>query len=764
VVELGRGRSRVLTWLPDAAWRRRGDWPWLDRVRERAEQLSAWIGAHAAIEADRVQLFPWIAVAFGTGIAAYFAADREPVVWIVVAIAATLIAAAFVVRGSRWFAGLALVAAAAAGFATASLKTARIEHGVLARPMFSVTVAGFVEVREERERSDRFVLRLTRFEPARATADAPPNIERIRLSVKKGTAPVVGSHVELKARLSPPFTALRPGGYDFARDIYFQRIGASGFVLGAIKPLAAPETGGGWRLRYAVTIAGMRDAIDARIRQTVSGDARAIASALLTGKRDAISAPVNEAMYVSGLGHVLSISGYHMAIVAGAVFFAVRALLALFPALTAGFAIKKGAAVAALAAATFYLLLSGAEVATQRSYLMTAVVLIGVMVDRRAITFRTLAVAAMAVMLVAPEAVVHPSFQMSFAATLGLVALMDRDRALFSTADSSGVARAALWGGREIAILALASLVAGFATMPYAAFHFNRATPYGVVSNLLAMPIVSGLVMPAGLLGLLSAPFGFDGVFWRLMEWGIGWMITVAQWVAALPGAVGRVPAFGMAPLLLATLGMIVIALMRTPLRWCGVALALPAIALALSARQPDVLIASDGQNVAVRAADGRLRFMQTKKDDFAVRAWLAADADARAADDKSLAQGVRCDDAGCAVQMGDGRYAAIAKRADAFADDCEKARLIVTARQPPPGCKATIFSVERLRETGSVALYGRTGGFVVDSVTPAGSNRPWARNALAMDEAGEAPPARGSAARPADAAPSVDNLPPEDQ
>ncbi len=208
-----------------------------------------------------------------------------------------------------------------------------------------------------------------------------------------------------------------------------------------------------------------------------------------------------------------------------------------------------------MAAATFYLLLSGAEVATQRSFLMTAVVLIGVMVDRRAITFRTLAVAAMAVMLVAPEAVVHPSFQMSFAATLGLVALMDRDRALFSTADSSGVARAALWGGREIAILALASLVAGFATMPYAAFHFHRATPYGVVSNLLAMPVVSGLVMPAGLLGLLAMPFGFDGVFWRLMELGIGWMIAVAQWVAALPGAVGRVPAFGMAPLLLATLG-----------------------------------------------------------------------------------------------------------------------------------------------------------------------------------------------------------------
>jgi competence protein ComEC len=237
-------------------------------------------------------------------------------------------------------------------------------------------------------------------------------------------------------------------------------------------------------------------------------------------------------------------------------------------------------------------------------------------------------------------------------------------------------------------------------------------------------------------------------------------MIAVAQWVAALPGAVGRVPGFGIAPLLLATLGMIVIALLRTPLRWCGCLLVLPAVALALATRQPDILIASNGQNVAVRGSDGRLRFMQTKKDDFAVRAWLAADADARAADDKTLAQGVRCDDAGCAVQTPDGRYVTIAKRSDAFADDCEKARVIVTARQPPAGCKAMIFGQERLRETGSVALYSRAAGFAVEAVTPAGGNRPWARNALAADDAGEA----GSTSRLPDATPSVENLPPEDQ
>ena len=264
--------------------------------------------------------------------------------------------------------------------------------------------------------------------------------------------------------------------------------------------------------------------------------------------------PVNDAMFISGLGHVLSISGYHMAVVAGVVFFAVRALLALFPALTVGFPIKKWSAAAALAAAAFYLLLSGAEVATQRSFFMTAVVLIAVMVDRRAITFRTLAVAAMIVLAIAPEALVHPSFQMSFAATLGLVALVQIGMPrLFATPDNSATARVALWGGRELMMLVLASLVAGLATTPYAAFHFHRVTPYGVLANLAAMPVVSALVMPAGLLGLVAMPFGFDGVFWAIMGVGIDWMIVVTQWVAALPGAIGRMAAFGIGPLIAAS-------------------------------------------------------------------------------------------------------------------------------------------------------------------------------------------------------------------
>ncbi|KRR12920.1 competence protein ComEC [Bradyrhizobium valentinum] len=679
----------------------------------------------ARAEAGAGRLLPWVPVAFGTGIAFYFAADHEPVLSVAAIVAIMLGAVAILLRRQKFFPIAVMIAAVAAGFAVATWKTARVAHGVLARPMFSVSLTGFVETRDIRERTDRFVLRVATMESARGAT----KLERVRLSVKKGTAPLVGSFVELKARLLPPLSPVRPGSYDFSRDMFFAGIGASGFVMGAIKTAKPPE-GAGLRLRYSAFMQELRDTIDARIRTTLEGDKRAIATALLTGRRDAISPPVNDAMFISGLGHVLSISGYHMAVVAGVVFFAVRALLALFPTLTVGYAIKKWSAAAALVAAAFYLLLSGAEVATQRSFFMTAVVLIAVMVDRRAITFRTLAVAAMIVLTVAPEALVHPSFQMSFAATLGLVALVQIGMPrLFATADHTATARAALWGGREVTMLLLASLVAGLATTPYAAFHFHRITPYGVLANLAAMPVVSAVVMPMGLLGLVAMPFGFDGVFWAIMGAGIDWMIAVTQWVAALPGAVGRVPAFGIGPVIAASLGIILLGLLRTPLRWSGAVLVLVAALWAARVPQPDILISADGRNVGVRGQDGKLRLMHAAKgsrDAFLLKEWLAADADARTAADVSLTAGVSCDDFGCVMQVAGGGFVAHAFKPEALSDDCERAALIVTLRQAPAACAASVIDAERLRRQGALALRRGRDGFVVEAAKSRGIDRPW--------------------------------------
>jgi competence protein ComEC len=758
MAERGRTRTQGVagTWPPREAARAGGITPsgfiaWPSLIAK----LREWIAA----EAGAGRLLPWVPVAFGTGIAFYFAADREPVLPVAALAATALCGAAFWLRRQKIFPLLVMIAALAAGFATATWKTARVSHGVLARPAYSVSLSGFVETRDIRERTDRFVLRVTQMDSPRAVA----KLERVRLSVRKGTAPAVGSFVELKARLQPPLAPMRPGSYDFGRDMYFQGIGASGFVMGAIKT-AEPPASGGLSLRYAAFMQGLRDAIDARIRTALDGDRRAIATALLTGRRDAISAPVNDAMFISGLGHVLSISGYHMAVVAGVVFFAVRALLALIPGLTVHFPIKKWSAAAALAAAAFYLLLSGAEVATQRSFFMTAVVLIAVMVDRRAVTFRTLAVAAMIVLTVAPEALVHPSFQMSFAATLGLVALVQIGMPrLFASPDNSATARVALWGGREIATLALASLVAGLATTPYAAFHFHRVTPYGVLANLAAMPVVSAIVMPAGLLGLVAMPFGFDGVFWRIMGGGIDWMIVVTQWVAALPGAIGRMAAFGAGPLIAASLGIILLGLLRTPLRWSGAAVLVLAVIWAVAVPQPDILISADGHNVGVRGKDGRLHLMRMGKDAFLVKEWLAADADPRQPADGSLAEGVSCDEAGCVAQMGDGALVALALKPDALSDDCGRAALVVTARQAPPSCSPPVIDLERLRRQGAMVLSRTGSGFAVDANRPKGIDRPWSP-AVGGDGETEATLApRLTAPRTVDATPAEADLQAED-
>jgi competence protein ComEC len=728
----GGRRGYAGTWPPRATAAQAGGYAPSDfrAWSSFVETLRGW----ARAEAGAGRLLPWVPVAFGTGIAFYFAADHEPVLAVAAVFAIGLCAAAFLLRRHKIFPVAVMLAAAAAGFAVATWKTARIAHPVLAKPIYSAALTGFVETRDIRERTDRFVLRVVSMDSGRDQI----KLERVRLSVKKGTAPAVGSFVELKARLLPPMSPSRPGSYDFGRDMFFQRIGASGFVMGAIKAADPPDSGG-IALRYSAFMQGLRDAIDARIRNVLEGDKRAIATALLTGRRDAISEPVNDAMFISGLGHVLSISGYHMAVVAGVVFFAIRALLALMPSLTVSFPIKKWSAAGALVAAAFYLLLSGAEVATQRSFFMTAVVLIAVMVDRRAITFRTLAVAALIVLAIAPEALVHPSFQMSFAATLGLVALVQIGMPqLFAAPDNSATARVALWGGREFTMLLLASLIAGLATMPYAAFHFHRITPYGLIANLAAMPVVSALVMPAGLLGLLAMPFGFDGFFWWLMGVGIDWMVTVAKWVAGLPGAVGRMAAFGIGPLILASGGIILMGLLRTPLRWSGAGVLALAIVWAVSVPRPDVLIAGDGRAVAVRGSDGKLHLMRSGKDAFAVKEWLAADADARTAADAA-----------------DGAFVALSLRPEAIADDCERAALIVTAKQVPSACRASIIDAERLRRQGALALRRTNEGFAINAVKPRGIDRPWSPSAGGDNDVETMIPVSRPARQAVDATPS---------
>jgi competence protein ComEC len=210
------------------------------------------------------------------------------------------------------------------------------------------------------------------------------------------------------------------------------------------------------------------------------------------------------------------------------------------------------------------------------------------------------------------------------------------------------------------------------------------------------------------------------------MGLGIDWMIIVTEWVARLPGAIGRMAAFGIGPLIAASVGLVLLGLLRTPLRWSGAIVLVLSTLWALSVPQPDVLISGDGHNVAVRGKDGRLHLMRSAKDAFLIKEWLAADADARDAADPSLANGVSCDEVGCVAPLSDGAFVSMTQQPEALADDCDRAVLIVTANQAPAGCSAALIDLERLRRQGAMTLRRSGDGFAIEAVRPNGFDRPW--------------------------------------
>ncbi len=344
-----------------------------------------WIVREAGKEVEAARLAPWLTVFFGVGILFYFGAPSEPLL-IGPALALLLFAILCWVCRDRpiAFALLLSLAAISAGFTAACVRAAYVSHTVLTRPTATLTLTGFIEARDSTERSDRVVIRLTG--ASGRGADKIP--ERVRVAMRHGFAPSVGDHVELRAQLRPLLGPTRPGSYDFARGAYFQRLGATGLAYGRPK-IVSTQAPVPWDIRAWASVERLRWTLANRIRAVLPGENGSVAAALVTGIRDTIPPGVNEAMRVSGLYHVISISGLHMALVAGVLFALVRGGLALVPGLALRKPIKKWAAVAALCGVTFYLVLSGAEVATQRSWIMIAIVLFGVLVDRPGIMAQT---------------------------------------------------------------------------------------------------------------------------------------------------------------------------------------------------------------------------------------------------------------------------------------------------------------------------------------------------------------------------------------
>ena len=691
-------------------------------------RLAATFAARLEAETDR--WFLWVPVFFAAGIALYFAVPTEPDGRLAVAFVIAALGIVLFLRGTvlGFAAGVALLALAL-GFAGAKARTELVRAPVLQSELRHVPVTGFVETFEARvDARDRLTLRVIAI--GSLTPDERP--KRIRVSLAgKNTSVRPGEAVSLRATLNPPPEPVAPGGFDFGRRAWFQQLGGFGYATGRVTALEnAPQAPLG--LRLWAKIDNLRNAVNARIRTALPGETGAVAVALITGERGGIPNRVTEAMRDAGLAHVLAISGLHMVIMAGSVFWLVRAILALVPEIALRFPIKKWAAAIALLAAAFYLVLSGASVPTVRAFLMMGIVMIAIMLDRPPITMRNVALAALAILIVAPESLFDPSFQMSFAAVIGLVAAYEaysaRQRA--SASETSAAWRGLRWGGGLVFGAGLTTLIAGAAVAPFAVYHFHRMTHYGIAANMIAAPLISLLIMPMALLSLIAMPFGLETWPLQAMGFGIGLMVGAAEWVAAWPGAVTILPDLSGWALALIALGGLWLCLWRTRLRTLGLVIAAVGLALAPPGHRPDVLIERDGKTAALRG-DGGLIFPAATAGTYSVEKWLLADGDGTDPGSLPRSSPFRCDPLGCVGQV-KGKTVALIRETGALAEDCRKADIVIAPFKLGKTCKAPRIVVDRaaLSAGGAHALYIE--GLSIRTETVAGTRgaRPWSRSA----------------------------------
>ena len=696
----------------------------------------AWRSAGAAITVRLSQLlevqadrwFLWIPVCFGAGAGGYFSLMSEPSgALIATAVLAALIG--FIMSRRRGSFVLILLSGAilwtALGIANAKLRTYRQATPTLPYATGLVKISGWLQSVERRQGArQRFTLSVIQIE--RLPRDRWP--ERLRLSLSSRIElPPSGSAIVVRARLRPLPDPVAPGNFDFARKAWFDGLGAVGYALGPPEmmddPPPAPII-----LRLSTQIDQWRRAVSARIRRALPDQSGDLAAALISGDRGAIPETTLEALRHSGLAHVLAISGMHMAMFAGSLFWLVRAGLAAMPALALRYPIKKWAALIALLGAAFYLTLSGASIATQRAFLMISIIFAAMLLDRPALTLRNVALAALLILALYPESVVNVSFQMSFAAVVALVAVYEAQGPRFAARHSSSFAmRAVVQGWRYLGAVALTTLVAGIAVAPYAAFHFHKLAQFGLLANLLAMPLFALLVMPMALLSLLAMPLGLESLPLRLMSWGIEQMVDVATWVSGLDGAVIYLAAMPVATLVLLSFGGLWLCLWRGGARSVGLLIALAGLFVAIDVQRPDILIDRDGENVAIRNPEGRLRLPEPAKKTFSVERWLLADGDSTKVDQALAGKFYVCDQIACLARIDD-LEVAIIRHPAAIAEECARADVVISNGPAIGKCSRARVMIDRrdLYERGAHALYIDGGSIIVRSVAELRGERPW--------------------------------------
>ena len=656
---------------------------------------------------QRGHLFPWAPVFFACGIGAYFALRVEAGTAIylgIVALAVVGIAGARFLPSGFSVLGWALCLCAL-GFLAAGWRAHQVAAPVLEWRYYGPIEGRVVGI--DRSSSDALRVRLDQVALDRVPPWKTPAQVRVALH---GDAPsfalAPGQRVMTTGHLSPPGGPVEPGGFDFRRHAWFQGLGAVGYTRNPLVH-AAPASDGLVLLR-------LRRAMTARIIEVQGGNIGGFGAAVTTGDRSGVSQEALEWLRASNTAHLLAISGLHMGLLVGVVFASLRHGLALIPWVALRWPVRKIAAVGALVAAAVYLAVSGGSVATERAFVMAAVMLLAITVDRRAISLRSVALAALIVLFLRPEALLGPGFQMSFAATAALVAVYGWMRDADTGLPGPFLMKAILG-------VLLSSLIAGLATAPVAAAHFNAVAHYGLLANVLSVPLMGMLVMPAAVLSAALVPFGLEGLGLWIMGWGIQWILWVAEWVAGLDGARRFVPSPPELVLPLIAGGALFCVLWQGRLRCVGGVPMVIAAIMWFGVERPSVLIAEGGTLVGVMTDDGRA-LSKPRGAGFVARTWLENDGD-RISQADANTRWQSASDGVARMQINDWEVVHLTRKsASEGFRECEQGQIIITSfgKEMAGGC--LVLDATRLSDLGSVSLEGG----VIESASERSGNRLW--------------------------------------
>jgi competence protein ComEC len=648
-------------------------------------------------------------VAFGAGVAFYFGLSFEPnPIWIAGVLVA--LTALWRWRSESWV--LIALLMVFAGLGRASWHAGSAKTLTLPERPLTYDLTGWVEGIERGNRGLRWIVRVQDID---SRVGAP---HRVRLNVGEREIKV-GQGVVMRARLSAPPAPALPGGYDSARAAYFRGIGGYG-QLYEVEPIALDV---GWEEVAPRALAGWRHTVADRIAEAAPEETAGLQSALITGVRYRIEPAQYDAMRDAGLAHIVAISGLHMSVFAGYAYAAFCFLRACTP-LGRRWDMRKVAAGAALIIATFYLALSGASVSTQRAYIMIAVWLGAVILERQPFSLRSVNVAAFLTLMIHPESLLSAGFHMSFAAVAALIVVYGAWNARREVFPESRLRRAVNGFGS----LAATSAIAGTATAGYAVLHFGRLAKYGLPANLAAMPFFTFITMPMAMVALLAMPFGGEALPLAAMGWSLEWVLRIAEGVVAWPGAVSVMPGAGALALIVFTLGMILLLLGRDKVRLAGLVTLLAIPLTAYRAPSPDMRV-SDRAYVTVMQ-EGSLYGLNLRGDRFgrmlfAERAGLVEEV-------RPLSDIARCNDLGCDLNVR-GQRVVVVHAPSEVAAACEQANLVVlTERAANPNarrnCEAVLVDAESLRESGALDIVIGDGVGLRPVKTAGRATRPWGR------------------------------------